>query len=211
MAEQLSLVTTEHLSANSGPPLGAVPQPERVELLAHHEAAHALVCFILYGEQVIREVDLYGAEPAASSGMSTYSLLPIPIVCRPSTGVPRRGNPAPVSPEAIVDAHGILSYAGSLGEVLCQGHAIGDALPEDLLDEDQLTRFAVDRQSLARLADTVRLCRSSETFYPEYWKEAERLLRGHWHGVSVIAESLGERGALNGDRVDTLLRENCQL
>lgn len=188
-------------------PIRVTASPERVALLAHHEAAHAVVCFTLYGEEVIREINLFADEPGVLPQMSTYSLLPIPIVCRPDSGLPRRGNPAPVSPEAIVDAHGVLSYAGTLGEVLFQGIGCGDASPQDLLSEDQIKRFGADRQGLARLADTVRLSRESTTFYSEYWNEAERLLRAHWSGVSIIADSLCQRGSLNGDRIDALLCE----
>ncbi len=188
-------------------PIRVTASPERVALLAHHEAARAVVCFTLYGEQVIRAIDLFAEEPGGLPRMTTYSLLPIPIVCRPESGVPRRGNPAPVSPEAIVDAHGVLSYSGTLGEVLFQGIGCGDASPQDLLSEEQIKRFTTDRQGLARLADTVRLSRESTTFYAEYWNEAERLLRSHWSGVSIIADSLCQRGSLNGDRIDALLCE----
>jgi hypothetical protein len=185
-------------------PLATVA-PERTRLLAHHEASHAVVCFVLYGQEVIREIKLFGDHPGEDPGMKTFSLLPIPIVCRPSSGVPRRGNPAPVSPEAIVDAHGILSYAGSVGEALFQGFDVDNAGPDSLLSKDQLERFTQDRRGLARLADTVSLSRPSDSVYPEYWNEASRLLRSHWSGVSSIADRLYQRGSLNGDRIDALL------
>lgn len=195
------------LTPSKAPRVHPVATNPRTELLAHHEAAHAVVCFVLYGEQVIREVGLFGDESRGHSGLTTFSLLPIPIVCRPSSGIPRRGNPAPVSPDAIADAHGVLSYAGIAGEALFQRLNLDDPCPERLLDTDQLERFGRDRQALARLAETVNLSRPSDTFYPEYWNEAHRLLRSHWSGVSSVAECLCERGSLNGDRVDKVLCE----
>jgi len=207
MSQQLSTVPVKTPGRPPAVLQRTAASPERVALLAHHEAAHAVVCFVLYGEQVIREVDLFADQPRETPRMSTYSLLPIPIVCRPDCGRPRRGNPAPVSPEAIVDAHGVLSYAGTLGEVLFQGLGRGDSSPQDLLSEAQIKRFAADRQALSRLADTVRLSRESTTFYAEYWNEAERLLGTHWRGVTMIAEVLCQRGSLNGDRIDAVLCE----
>jgi hypothetical protein len=199
--------SAEMLTPAKAPRIHPVDTNPRTELLAHHEAAHAVVCFVLYGEQVIREVELFGDESGRHSGLTTFSLLPIPIVCRPSSGVPRRGNPAPVSPDAIADAHGVLSYAGIAGEALFQRLALDDPCPEKLLDSDQTERFGRDRQALARLADTVNLSRPSHTFYPEYWNEAHRLLRSHWSGVSSIAECLSVRGSLNGGRIDEVLCE----
>ncbi|MCS5637654.1 MAG: hypothetical protein NZ990_14120 [Myxococcota bacterium] len=188
-------------------PLRAEPAPTRTQLLAFHEASRAVLCFLLYGDQVIREVDLFAEGKVDASRMSTYSLLPIPLVCRPSSGVPRRGNPAPVSAAGIVDSHGILSYAGAVGEILFQGAPIDQASPADALSDDQKRRFALDREALARLADTVRLSRPSDVFYPDYWSEAERLLRGAWPAVAEVAESLCQRGSLCGDRIDEILYE----
>ena len=186
-------------------PLRTEAAPTRTQLLAFHEASRAVLCFLLYGDQVIREVDLFAEGHADTSRMSTFSRLPIPLVCRPSSGVPRRGNPAPVSAEGIVDSHGILSYAGAVGETLFQ-RAPGDkASPAKGLSDDQQRRFALDRESLARLADTVRLSRPSDVFYRDYWSEAERLLRGAWPAVLEVAESLCQRGALSGDRIDEML------
>jgi len=184
-----------------------VSTSHRTQLLAHHEAAHAVVCFVLYGEQVIREVGLFGDPNRENSGLTTFSLLPIPIVCRPSSGIPRRGNPAPVSAESIADAHGVLSYAGIVGEGLFSGLDLNNPNPEKLLEMDQADRFSRDRHALARLAETVNLSRPSETFYSDYWKEAHRLIRSHWAGVESIAECLCERGSLNGDRIDQVLCE----
>ena len=76
---------------------------ERIRKIAHHEAGHAVICFLLYGEQVIKSVEVF-SRAGLIGRTSTYSRLPIPIVCRPPVGEPRRGNPAPVSVDAIVDA-----------------------------------------------------------------------------------------------------------
>lgn len=173
------------------------------EFQAHREAARAVVCFVLYGERVIREVGPVGASPEEAGGMKTFSLLPIPLVCRPSSGLPRRGNPAPVSGEAIVDAHGILAYAASVGERLFRN--LKTATTPDALDEGERFGFMRDREGLGRLADTLRLERPAETFFPEYWEEAERLLRAHWAGVSTLAEALIQHGSLSGERIDDLL------
>ena len=189
------------------PVLSAEPEPTRTRLLAFHEASRAVLCFLLYGDQVIREVNLFAEGGASAPRMSTFSLLPIPLVCRPTSGVPRRGNPAPVSSEGIVDAHGILSYAGAVGETLAQGVQVDPASPESALNDDQRSRFAVDREALSRLADTVRLSRPGDVFFADYWNEAERLLGGAWPAVVEVAESLCERGALRGDRIDAMLCE----
>ena len=85
--------------------------------VAHHQAGHALVCFVLYGAEVVRDVTL-GASPHAAPDLQTYSRLPIPLNCRPVPGKPRRGHAAPVSSEAILDAHGVLSYSGVVAECL---------------------------------------------------------------------------------------------
>jgi len=185
----------------------AEPEPTRTRLLAFHEASRAVLCFLLYGDEVIREVNLFAEGGASAPRMSTFSLLPIPLVCRPTSGVPRRGNPAPVSSEGIVDAHGILSYAGAVGETLAQGVQVDPASPESALSDDQRSRFATDREALTRLADTVRLSRPSDTFFADYWNEAERLLSGAWPAVVEVAESLCQRGALRGDRIDEMLCE----
>ena len=200
----LPIATTQPVRPET---LAGESAPTRTRLLAFHEASRAVLCFLLYGDQVIREVDLFAEGHGGASRMNTFSLLPIPLVCRPSSGVPRRGNPAPVSAEGIVDAHGILSYAGAVGEILFQGNPADKESPDAGLNDDQRSRFAVDREALARLADTVRLSRPSEIFYDDYWTEAERLLRGAWPAVTEVAKCLSERGSLRGDRIDAMLYE----
>jgi hypothetical protein len=169
---------------------------------AFHEAAHAVICFVLYGEEVVRDVSLASAVDGPG-GVSTFSKLPIPMVCRPSGGEPRRGNPAPVSSDAIVDAHGVLQYAGSVAEALLVSQ---EAKFDDLSDESALERSHADRVALFEVSKLVGRDRNSETFYAEYWDEAARLLRAHWGGVVLLAETLAQHGRLSGTRSDQVLR-----
>jgi len=184
--------------------------PELIDSLAHHEAGHAVVCFLLYGEEVIKRVTIFDRE-GVSCETTTYSRLPIPLVCRPPIGAPRRGNPAPVSADAIVDAHGVMSYAGLAAEDLKQGAALPDAgdVEPEWLTPDQHQRCVADREMLSKLASIVGATRDVEHFFADYWREARRLLRAHWAGVEGLANELRERGDLHGARVDTLLRASC--
>jgi len=170
--------------------------------LAHHHAAHAVICFVLYGEAVIKNVEVWSRQGRAGR-TTTYSRLPIPIVCRPPAGEPRRGNPAPVSADAIVDAHGVLSYAGMVGEHIYLG--LGETAPGEEPALSALPAAGTDRETLARVARTIGLSRPAEHFFAEYWQEARRLLRAHWDAVGELAGALEERGSLHGDRVDALL------
>jgi len=173
-----------------------------IRKVAHHEAGHAVICFLLYGEQVIKSVEVYSREGVLGN-TTTYSRLPIPIVCRPPVGAPRRGNPAPVSVDAIVDAHGVLSYAGVAAEEI---HSAAPENPQPVGGEE---RAMLDREQLSKLAGTVGASRPAEHYFDEYSREASRLLRGQWYGVEALAEALVEHGSLNGDRVDALLRSAC--
>ena len=179
---------------------------ECIPTIAHHEAGHAVICFVLYGERVIRSVEVFDRS-GPSGRTATYSRLPIPIVCRPPVGEPRRGNPAPVSKDAIVDAHGVLSYAGLAAEHLLEGDS-DDALPHGAGIRSE-ERAMADREALAELAGTVGASRPADHFFPEYWEEARRLLRVHWRGVEELASVLQQQGSLNGDRVDALLSTYC--
>jgi len=183
---------------------------ELIDTLAHHEAGHAVVCFLLYGEEVIKQVSIFTRD-GAKSETTTYSKLPIPLVCRPPVGAPRRGNPAPVSADAIVDAHGVMSYAGLAAEELKAGSTIseaGDVEPE-WLTPNQHQRCVADREVLSKLASIVGATRDVEHFFSDYWREARRLLRSQWLGVEGLANELRERGDLHGARVDSLLRASC--
>jgi hypothetical protein len=186
--------------------LNSIQNEDCIPVVAHHEAGHAVICFVLYGEEVIRTVSVYDRN-RVNGQTATFSRLPIPIVCRPPVGEPRRGNPAPVSKDAIVDAHGVLSYAGLAAEHILEGDPSAEGLASaDVRSEE---RAMADREALATLAGTVGASRPAEHFFPEYWEEARRLLRVHWHGVQELAQVLEKHGSLNGDRVDTLLRAHC--
>jgi hypothetical protein len=183
--------------------------PRSIEIVAHHEAAHAVVCFVLYGEQVIKYVEVHSRE-GVRGHTSTYSRLPIPIVCRPPVGAPRRGNPAPVSGDAIVDAHGVLCYAGMVAERMHRAEdSAGHVSDSDALPVEGEQRAWLDREALAKLASTVGCTRPADHFFKEYWEEARRLLRIHWHAVDSLATALVEHGSLNGDRVDSVLEDAC--
>ena len=185
-------------------PLSAAPSPDDLELPARHEAGHVVICFVLYGEQVVKEVHLHSRE-GVRPHTTTYSRLPIPLVCRPPSGAPRRGNPAPVSADAIVDAHGVLCYAGLAAEMLHAGIAPDTDPAELMLSVDQAGRIRADREALAALARTIGVERPADEFIRAYWDEAIRLLVGSWHAVETVSQALAERGTLNGDRVDRML------
>jgi len=121
-----------------------------------------VICFVLYGDAVIKNVELQSSE-APRGRTSTYSRLPIPIVCRPPAGETRRGNPAPVSADAIVDAHGVLSYAGMVGEHLHLG--IADDEPGEEPEISLAPAAMVDRETLARIAKTIGLDRPADHFF----------------------------------------------
>ncbi|MAJ59560.1 MAG: hypothetical protein CBC48_06035 [bacterium TMED88] len=188
--------------------LTSEPVPSRLAEVAHHQAGHALVCFVLYGAEVVREVAL-GASPQGAPAIGTYSRLPIPLSCRPVPGKPRRGHAAPVSSEAILDAHGVLSYSGAVAECLLDGldgSAIGSS---DLLNGERLSRFHKDlekHQTLARMLGMPDLSsQAGHGFVSAYWDEAVRLLSTSWAGVEWVAGELLERGSLSGAQLDSML------
>ncbi len=178
-----------------------------------HEAGHSVVCFLLYGEHVVKGLELMDE---AQPGIPTYSLMPVPISCRPPAGVPRRGTPAPVSIDGIVDAYGVMTYAGLAAESLyaAQGEARrARPAPPDLEMEPAFVRdrAVADRLELQRLAGLVGADRQATHFYREYWEEALRLLRANWEAVDELSQLLAEHRSLNGERVDELLRQHCPL
>jgi hypothetical protein len=176
-----------------------------------HEAGHTVVCFVLYGEHVVKSLALAeDAQPA----IPTYSLMPVPISCRPPAGVPRRGTPAPVSVDGIVDAYGVMTYSGLAAEGLLA--AAGDPrrarpAPPDLEagPGEVHARAIEDRRELERLAALVGAERPAAEFVREYWEEALRLLRAHWDAVEALGALLADHRSLNGERVDELLRFHC--
>lgn len=199
------LLSGEAPLGQSTTPVVDRPDLAEVERIAHHEAGHVVVCFVLYGEQVVKQVDLRGDGDVLWPRTFTYSRLPIPLACRPPSGTPRRGNPAPVSADAIVDAHGILSYAGIAAEILHDGGAPEVDPGSLLLSATQAERMRDDREALAALARTIGVERPAGEFIEAYWHEAMRLVAASWCGVEVMAAALLEHGSLHGDRVDRLL------
>ena len=199
-------------AAPARPTSRSAPALERVTNAATiHEAGHTVVCFLLYGEHVVKGL---AVQEEAQPGIPTYSLMPVPISCRPPAGVPRRGTPAPVSVDGIVDAYGVMTYAGLAAESLWS--ARGEArrarpAPPDLqMSEAPVRERALaDRGELQRLADLVGAERQAGLFYREYWDEALRLLRSQWEAVSALSDLLAKHRSLNGERVDELLRRHC--
>lgn len=188
--------------------LSAKMAPPRSAEVAHHQAGHALVCFVLYGAEVVRDVALV-TSPELAPAIETYSRLPIPLSCRPVPGKPRRGHAAPVSSEAILDAHGVLTYSGAVAECLHEGldcTANGSSAP---LEGERLSRFTRDverHQALARMLGMPDV--SSQTgpgFVSAYWDEAVRLLSASWAGVEWVAGELLERGSVSGAQLDSML------
>jgi hypothetical protein len=178
-----------------------------------HEAGHTVVCFILYGEHVVKGLALVDD---AQPGIPTYSLMPVPTSCRPPAGVPRRGTPAPVSVDGIVDAYGVMTYAGLAAESLWTSNGEprrARPAPPDLEMSDLALRdrSLADRGELQRLASLVGAERQAVHFYREYWEEALRLLRANWAAVEELADLLAEHRSLNGERIDDLLRQHCPL
>ena len=185
---------------------GPVWRDEEHRRMAFHASAQALICFLLYGEEVVRDVCV--ESPGSNrTGITTFSRLPIPMVCRPSGGEPRRGNPAPVSSDAIVDAHGVLQYSGAVAETLLVSW---EAESENLVQESAQSRAWAGREALSRLSKLVGRERKAELFFSEYWEEAARLLRAHWAGVVQLAETLGRHPELSGTRCDEVLRR-CEI
>lgn len=177
---------------------------EDLDLVSRHEAGHVVVRFVLYGQQVVKQVDLYTRE-VLRPHTSTYSRLPIPLACRPQSGTPRRGNPAPVSAEAIVDAQGVVCYAGLVAEVLHLGGSVETDPAKLSLRAGQIERLRGDRETLAAIARTIGVERPADQFIRAYWDEAMRLLAASWHGVDSVAAALANHGSLSGDRIDKLL------
>ena len=175
-----------------------MPTDEEFRNLAQHEAGHAVICRLLYGERVIKRISRRASQ-ISEPAMSTYSRMPIPESCRPPTGVPRRGHPAPVSIDAIVDAYGVQSYAGMVAEVLRENS------PSDSSAWMECARARVDRERLAKMASLVGRERPATRVFDAYWEEALRLLRSREAALERLGEALLQHEELRGDRVDALL------
>lgn len=164
---------------------------------AHHKAGQAVICVMLFGPRVIKHLSVDNG-PGSGSGFETYSKLPVPLTCRPPSH--RRGEDRkPIEVEGIVDAHGVLAYAGVA--------AVATYLRDIGQDQgfDHLTAFIPSREGLSQLASSIGLERPEDHFYDEYWDEAGRLLATHWEAVQRVSEGLLTHRTLNGNRVDALI------
>lgn len=164
---------------------------------AHHKAGQAVIGVTLFGARVIKHLSIE-SRPDSGSGFETYSKLPVPLSCRPPSH--RRGEDRkPIEVEGIVDAHGVLAYAGVA--------AVSTYLRQIGQDQgfDHLTAFMTSREELSKLASSIGLERPGDHFYDEYWDEAGRLLTTHWEAVQRVAEGLLTHRTLNGNRVDALI------
>ncbi|MBW2291202.1 MAG: hypothetical protein JRG94_02725 [Deltaproteobacteria bacterium] len=164
---------------------------------AHYQAGQAIVCVTLFGARVIKNLR-FENESADAAGFETYSRLPVPLSSRPPSH--RRGEDRkPIAVEGIVDAHGVLAYAG-VAAVYAHKQSIGEAD-----DFDYQNAFLASREALSKLASSIGLERPGEHFYEEYWDEARRLLETNWETVERVAEALLQHRSLNGNRVDALI------
>lgn len=164
---------------------------------AHFQAGQAIVCVTLFGPRVIKNLSFENVSEDGL-GFETYSRLPVPLSSRPSSH--RRGEDRkPIAVEGIVDAHGVLAYAG-VAAVYAHRQSIGEA--ENF---DYRNAFLTSREALSKLTSSIGLERPANHFYEEYWDEAARLLETNWESVERVAEALLEHRSLNGNRVDALI------
>lgn len=165
--------------------------------LAYHQAGQAVICVTLFGARVVKNLGLSDGR-VAESQFETYSRLPVPLSCRPPSH--RRGEDRkPIEVEGIVDAHGILTYAGVAA---VYAHFRQQGRPEDF---DYQTSYLGSREALAKLASSIGVERPADHFYDEYWDEASRLLVADWEAVERVAEGLLTLRSLNGNRIDALV------
>ena len=168
---------------------------------AHHQAGRAVICVTLFGARVVKLVSIEG-DLESAGGFETYSNLPVPLSCRPPSH--KRGEERkPIAVDGIIDAHGVLAYAGIAA--VDESRRQRDVQPAS---DDALAREAGGieaREQFSKLAASIGRERPAEHFYEEYWKEAQRLLSSSWHSVDALTESLLQHRTLNGRRVDALI------
>ncbi len=164
---------------------------------AHMRAGQAVVCVTLFGARVVKNLALT-PDPDSEAGFETYSRLPVPLTSRPNSH--RRGDERkPIAVEAIVDAHGVLAYAGvAAARAWMRSHGQADEL-------DPRSANLAAREALSKLASSIGVERPSDHFYEEYFDEAVRLLEGQEPVVQRVVEGLLTHRALNGNRVDALI------
>ena len=114
-----------------------------------------------------------------------------------------------MSSEAILDAHGVLSYSGAVAECLLDGLDCPTDWSPGLLEGERLSRFSKDvekHHALARMLGMSDLVAQNGTnFVSAYWDEAVRLLSTSWGGVEWVAGELLERGSISGAQLDSML------
>jgi len=163
---------------------------------AHHQAGRAVVCVTLFGAHVVKLISMEGDSDSAV-GFETYSKLPVPLACRPPSH--KRGEERkPIPVEGIVDAHGVLAYAG----IAAQRELHAKSSEER---DDYRGNGTEAREQLAKMASSIGLERPADHFYDEYWEEARRLLNSSWAAVDSVAQALVQHQTLNGRRVDALI------
>jgi len=174
---------------------------ERTRERAYHQAGRAVLCVTLFGVNVAKLLELAG-DLSSVEGFETYSRLPVPLACRPP-GHKRGEERQPIQTEGIVDAHGVLAYAGiaTIHEYVTRrdGQA-GDSVPSN-----PETAGSEAREQFAKLASSIGFERPADHFYEEYWKESLRLLGSCWPAVETVADALLQHRSLNGRRVDALI------
>lgn len=172
--------------------------------VAYREAGRATICEILYGPNVLKHAII---DPEVGEGeVVTFSGLPLPIDCQPPAGR-RRGEQVGVSPDKLVDAHGIFAYAGIAAErmALRRERFEGAHIESELSWDRWLGAARLGREELARIAKLLGLTRPPEEFYSAYCEEAERLLEPVWATVEELTEALLDRRRLMGHHVDRLV------
>jgi len=164
---------------------------------AHMRAGQAVVCVTLFGARVVKHLEIT-EDSESEAGFETYSRLPVPLTSRPNSN--RRGDERkPIAVEAIVDAHGVLAYAG-----IAAAHAWLATRGEAEQPDPRSANLAA-REALSKLASSIGVERPSDHFYDEYFEEAVRLLEGQWPVVQRVVEGLLTHQSLNGNRVDALI------
>lgn len=167
------------------------------EELAYHQAGQAVVCVTLFGARVVKNLGL-SDDHVTESPFETYSRLPVPLTSRPPSH--KRGEDRkPIEVEGIIDAHGVLTYAGVAA---VHTHMRNQGGAETL---EYRTAYFGPREALSKLASSIGVERPADHFYDEYWEEACRLLAANWHAVERVVEGLLTLRSLNGNRVDALV------
>jgi hypothetical protein len=113
---------------------------------AYHQAGRAVVCVTLFGAHVVKTLEVEGGADGAV-GFETYSKLPVPLACRPPSH--KRGEERkPIPVEGIVDAHGVLAYAGIAAQHELRSRG-------SVEDDDYRGRGTECREQLSKMASSI--------------------------------------------------------